>query len=104
MASSADGSGGGSPASPDMPSVMSAKVFNVPELLENIILFLAERDILASAQRVSRTWKASIKTSPHIQRKLLLRVGTEPAATPIRLFPGGKLDRGGTRLQIDSRA
>jgi hypothetical protein len=88
MDSSTDGSGVNPPASrPDMPSVMAAKVFDVPELREHIILSLSEHDILTSAQRVSRAWKASVDASPQIQRKLLLlRTGTGPTVTPIRFF------------------
>ena len=87
MDSSTDGSGVNPPASrADMPSVMAAKVFDVPELREHIILSLSEHDILTSAQRVSRAWKASVDASPQIQRKLLLRTGTGPTVTPIRFF------------------
>jgi hypothetical protein len=65
---------------------MSAKVFDVPELLEHIILSLPEYDILTSAQRVSRAWKASVDASPGIQRKLLRRRVDERVASPIRFL------------------
>jgi hypothetical protein len=67
-----------------MYSTSSTKVFDVPELLEHIILSLPEYDILTSAQRVSRAWKASVDASPGIQRKLLCRRGDERVASPIR--------------------
>jgi hypothetical protein len=48
----------------DMNSTPSAvaltQVLDVPELLENILPFLPEREILTSVQRVSQTWRSSI--------------------------------------------
>ena len=73
-------------AGPDKGNEMSAKVFDVPELLEQIILSLPEYDILTSAQRVSHAWKASADASPGIQRKLLRRRGDERVASPIRFL------------------
>jgi hypothetical protein len=71
-----------------LPTTASTKVFDVPELLENIISFVPAKYILTSAQRVSRAWKASVDASPGIQRKLLRRRGDEPVATPIRFLFG----------------
>jgi hypothetical protein len=45
---------------------------NTPELLEAIISFLPDRDIMAKAQRVSRTWKNAIARSPGINKILWL--------------------------------
>jgi hypothetical protein len=83
-----EGSGEDAHTGPGMEHEMSAKVFDVPELLEHIILSLPGYDILTSAQRVSRAWKASVDASPGIQRKLLRRRGDEPASSPIRSFLG----------------
>ncbi|KAK5675785.1 hypothetical protein LTS10_011512 [Elasticomyces elasticus] len=47
-------------------------MLDVPELLENIILYLPLRDIV-QAQRVSKHWLDSIKSSPRIQQALFLR-------------------------------
>jgi hypothetical protein len=72
----------------DMNSTPSAvaltQVLDVPELLENILSFLPEREILTSVQRVSQTWRSSIVASPRIQRKLFLLKGKKPAVSPIR--------------------
>jgi hypothetical protein len=72
----------------DMNSTPSAvaltQVLAVPELLENILSFLPEREILTSVQRVSQTWRSSIIASPRIQRKLFLLKGKKPAVSPIR--------------------
>lgn len=46
------------------------KALSVPELLENIICHLPERDILTTAQRVSRSWSSLIGSSPTIQKKI----------------------------------
>lgn len=57
-------------------------VFNTPELLENIISFLPQSDIL-KAQRLSRRWNTAISSSPSIQIKLWLRPRNPPAIPPI---------------------
>jgi hypothetical protein len=48
-------------------------VFNTPEMLENIILFLPVRDVFAKVQRLSRSRKAVVDSSVVIQTKLWLR-------------------------------
>jgi hypothetical protein len=48
-------------------------VFDTPELLENIILFLPVTDVFAKVQRPSRSWKAVVDSSVAIQTKLWLR-------------------------------
>lgn len=47
------------------------QVFDLPELLENIFVFLPERNIVVS-KRVCRYWKQAIEGSVKIQRKLFL--------------------------------
>ena len=59
-----------------------SKVLAIPELLENILCFLPEREILTSVQRVSQTWRAAILDSPRIQRKFFSPKGNNPAALP----------------------
>jgi hypothetical protein len=72
----------------DMDSTSSAvaltQVLDVPELLENILSFLPEREILTSVQLVSQTWRSSIVGSPRIQESLFLPKGKKPAVSPIR--------------------
>lgn len=53
--------------------VMTAEnsVFAIPELLENILLHLPERDLLL-AQRVNRCFRNVTTASVHLQRKLFL--------------------------------
>jgi hypothetical protein len=64
----------------------STRVLAIPELLENILSFLPEGEIITSVQRVSRTWRSSVVDSPRIQRKLFLPKGNKPAAVwPVRL-------------------
>jgi hypothetical protein len=63
-------------------AVALTQVLDVPELLENILSFLPEREILTSVQRVSQTWRAAILDSPRIQRKLFSPKGNKPAALP----------------------
>lgn len=55
----------------------------LPELLENIISHLPERDILCNAQRASRHWKTIIDSSPTIQKKIWLQPVEQPAISPI---------------------
>ncbi|KAK6824955.1 Regulator of G protein signaling superfamily [Apiospora arundinis] len=45
----------------------------IPELLEAILLYVDERTLLVSAQRVSQHWRAVIAVSPSLQWKLFLR-------------------------------
>lgn len=45
------------------------RVFNIPELLENVLLYIPERDLLLS-QRVNQTFQDTIIHSPRLQRKL----------------------------------
>jgi hypothetical protein len=55
---------------------------SLPELLENIISHLPERDILCHAQRVSRHWKIIIDSSPTIQKKTWLQPVEQSAISP----------------------
>jgi hypothetical protein len=55
----------------------------LPELLENIISHLPERDILLNAQRASRHWKTIIDSSPTIQKKIWLQPVEQPAISPV---------------------
>ena len=48
-----------------------SRIFAIPELLENILLHLPERDLLL-AQRVNRSFRDVITASVHLQRKLFL--------------------------------
>jgi len=79
------GSGEITQSSPREEPVMPT-VFDIPELLENIISFLPHKDILINAQRVARAWQASVVASPRIQRKLFQRKGKQPAVSPVRLL------------------
>ena len=60
----------------------SQSVFNVPELLEHILLQSSPRDILTNATRINLQWKQLIDTSPSIQRWLCLENGTGSAVAP----------------------
>lgn len=53
-------------------TLKAEEVFGTPELVENILQFLAPREMLV-AQRTSRTMNATILTSPKLQRLLYLR-------------------------------
>jgi len=55
----------------------------LPELLENIISHLPERDILCNAQRVSQHWKNIIDNSPTIQKKMYFAPAEQPALSPV---------------------
>ncbi|KAK3656833.1 hypothetical protein LTR56_002814 [Elasticomyces elasticus] len=48
---------------------MAQQVLHLPELLENILLCLPMKDLLFS-QKVCKTWKGAVDTSPHIQEAL----------------------------------
>ena len=70
----------------------------LPELLENIISHLPERDILCRAQRVSRNWKNIIDSSPGIQRKIWLQPIEQTAISPagfdeddLKIFAGAPI-------------
>ncbi|KAK4952175.1 hypothetical protein LTR10_010095 [Elasticomyces elasticus] len=54
-------------------------MLDVPELLENVLLYLPLRDII-QAQRVSKYWLNSIESSPKVQQALFPR----PSATILR--------------------
>lgn len=43
-------------------------MFNVPELLEAILLGLPIKDILVNSQRVCKQWHATIQSSPQLQK------------------------------------
>ena len=49
------------------------KVFATSELLEAILLDVQIDDILVNAQRVSKTWQMTIKSSPQLQQALFSR-------------------------------
>ncbi|KAK4898588.1 hypothetical protein LTR27_003760 [Elasticomyces elasticus] len=51
------------------------KVLNLPELLEAILLQLPIRDLLF-AQKICRTWKTTINTSPAVKKALFFAPGT----------------------------
>lgn len=50
----------------------SSKVFAIPELLEKILMDLGIRELLVNAQRVDKTWHATIKGSKKLQQALFL--------------------------------
>ena len=50
-----------------------SRIFAIPELLENFLLHLPERDLLL-AQRVSRSFRDVTTASVQLQRKLFLTV------------------------------
>lgn len=50
-------------------------VFSIPELLEKILLYVPERDLLLS-QRVNQTFRNVTKHSPQLQRKLFYTADT----------------------------
>ncbi|KAK7948475.1 uncharacterized protein PG986_009361 [Apiospora aurea] len=60
---------------PEPPSAL-----NIPELLESILLYLDERTLLVTVQRVSKPWHDLIATSPRLQRKLFLLPDDSAAA------------------------
>ncbi|PSN64105.1 hypothetical protein BS50DRAFT_679254 [Corynespora cassiicola Philippines] len=53
-------------------SSTSERVFQVAELLENILLNLELRTLLTGAQRVNKYWHGIITNSPELQRMLFL--------------------------------
>lgn len=54
-----------------------ARTFAIPELLENIFAELPQRDMLL-AQRVSRTFNATINGSPLLRKLLFFEPPTDP--------------------------
>jgi hypothetical protein len=64
------------------PAMALTAVLDVPELLETILSFLPERELITSVQRVSRTWRSSIAQSPRIQRRLFSPKSNQPSALP----------------------
>ncbi|KAK3642791.1 hypothetical protein LTR56_010615 [Elasticomyces elasticus] len=64
---------------PEASQQHEASMLDVPELLENVLLYLPLRDII-QAQRVSKHWLDSIKSSPRIQQALFFR----PKPTQVR--------------------
>ncbi|KAK5698014.1 hypothetical protein LTR97_006974 [Elasticomyces elasticus] len=70
---------------------MAQQVLHLPELLENILLRLPMKDLLFS-QKVCRTWKAVVDTSPHIQEALFYtgdaRDSTPTSAAKARAYSG----------------
>ncbi|KAK5762639.1 hypothetical protein LTS12_007229 [Elasticomyces elasticus] len=57
---------------PEASQQQDTSMLDVPELLENVLLYLPLRGII-KAQRVSKYWLDSIKSSPRIQQALFLR-------------------------------
>ncbi|KAI0382427.1 hypothetical protein F5Y04DRAFT_287880 [Hypomontagnella monticulosa] len=49
------------------------RAFGLPEILEYILSYLKEYEILVNAQRVSKHWKAVIESSPILQQALLFQ-------------------------------
>jgi hypothetical protein len=66
-----------------MATTARRRVFETVEILEIIILSLPRSDILANAQRISRTWKNTITQSPTIQRYLGMRPDVDRAVSPL---------------------
>lgn len=62
-------------------------VFDTSELLERIISFVPAREILTKVQRVSRTWKIAVNSSPTLQT-ILWRKSQATQALPPTGFPG----------------
>lgn len=70
----------------------------LPELLENIIVHLPERDILINAQRVSRHWKTIIDSSPTIQKKIMFQPVKQSAISPVDFDKDELIISGGTPI------
>lgn len=64
----------------------SPHALQIVEVLEQILVSLPARDLLL-AQRVSQHWRATITTSPHLQRALFLKPAALAAAKPGALAP-----------------
>ncbi|KAJ9132396.1 hypothetical protein NKR19_g9328 [Coniochaeta hoffmannii] len=67
----------------------SHRVLRTTELLELILLQLPIQDLLVDAQRVSRTWKAVIDSSPALQQALFFQASptTPPTPQPVSFNP-----------------
>lgn len=61
-------------------------VLDTPELLEHIISYLPAVDILASAQRVSRSWKSATDSSPAIRNGVWMRTQPTKPRWPAGVF------------------
>jgi hypothetical protein len=70
----------------------------LPELLENIISHLPERDILCNAQRVSHHWKTIIDSSPTIQKKIMFQPVKQSAISPVDFDKDELIISGGTPI------
>ena len=78
-----------SPKPPDHPKIIlplstevAENVFEIPELLGNILSYVPAEDLLTNKQLVSRTWKSAIDSTPTVKHKLWQRLQTPSAATP----------------------
>ncbi|KAF2092170.1 hypothetical protein K490DRAFT_53314 [Saccharata proteae CBS 121410] len=56
------------------------RVFALPELLEQILEYLPQRELLLN-QSVCRTWLSTIEVSPTLQQKLWFQPPTRPASS-----------------------
>lgn len=61
-------------------------VFALPELVEEIILYLPVADVLAMASRLCRKWNAVIHGSTQIQQNLFLKA-SKPVVKPAEYSP-----------------
>ncbi|PSK40089.1 hypothetical protein B9Z65_8029 [Elsinoe australis] len=64
----------------------SQDVMESPYLVETILHYLSMAEIL-KAERVSKFWKAHIKSSPKLQRKLFLKPVTESRLIMVKELP-----------------
>ncbi|KAI1773317.1 hypothetical protein F4818DRAFT_423891 [Hypoxylon cercidicola] len=53
-------------------------VFVIPELLENILIYLPVKNVIVNAQRVSKHWNKVIKVSPKLQQEMFQRAKPIP--------------------------
>ena len=60
----------------------TSDIFLIPEILEQILSWLPEKDLLLN-QRVSTVWKDVIRTSPTLQYNLFFRADVFPPGEPI---------------------
>lgn len=60
----------------------ASRVFAIPELLEKILLYLPERDLLLT-QRVNKAFRNVADSSLHLQRKLFLRADVDSEDGPV---------------------
>jgi len=71
---------------PDLTSTVSAEnVFDIPELLGNILSHLEPEDLLTSKQLVNRTWKAAIENTPGVKIKLWTKLNQPYVAWPFAI-------------------